>query len=168
VAGLLVILVLAALLFYYTYYYRNTANAAPKADDGLRTERDAAKLNPWATAVEVALAILALFFILSFCHTLMTGDAGSVARSPTHTNNTSVPVMASREPAKEQEGGEWCSICQGGAGELEDCDDDDGNERSRMRELPCEHRFHEECLQEWLRVKQSCPNCRSPVEMGCE
>lgn len=33
------------------------------------------------------------------------------------------------------------------------------NGRNRMA-TPCDHVFHEECLQEWMDVKMECPTCR--------
>ena len=28
---------------------------------------------------------------------------------------------------------------------------------------PCNHNFHEECLQQWMEVKLECPTCRSQL-----
>ncbi|KAK3800116.1 hypothetical protein RRG08_015082 [Elysia crispata] len=42
------------------------------------------------------------------------------------------------------------------------CHDDSGPGCGQeVRVLDCGHRFHEDCIQSWLRVNQTCPNCRS-------
>ena len=35
-----------------------------------------------------------------------------------------------------------------------------GPEGATLREMPCGHRFHNACLLEWLRTKNTCPVCR--------
>lgn len=35
-----------------------------------------------------------------------------------------------------------------------------GPEGATLREMPCGHRFHDACLLEWLRTKNTCPVCR--------
>ena len=35
-----------------------------------------------------------------------------------------------------------------------------------MRLLPCKHRFHPPCVDEWLRNNGTCPNCRFDVVLG--
>lgn len=45
-----------------------------------------------------------------------------------------------------------CAIC------LEDFGQND-----IVLEIPCKHRFHQKCLQDWLRINAICPLCRAPV-----
>jgi len=33
----------------------------------------------------------------------------------------------------------------------------------RLRELPCGHRFHAECVDQWLKKKDICPYCRKSI-----
>lgn len=30
----------------------------------------------------------------------------------------------------------------------------------------CDHCFHRECIDDWLREKSNCPNCRSNIRLG--
>lgn len=36
-------------------------------------------------------------------------------------------------------------------------------EGDALRVLPCEHRFHQTCVDHWLLVNATCPNCRAPI-----
>mmetsp|Transcript_30041 Transcript_30041/g.70003 ORF Transcript_30041/g.70003 Transcript_30041/m.70003 type:complete len:567 (-) Transcript_30041:118-1818(-) len=51
------------------------------------------------------------------------------------------------------EAGAECVIC------MSEIDDEDG----RYANTPCNHRFHFECLQQWLDVKMECPTCRATL-----
>ena len=45
-----------------------------------------------------------------------------------------------------------CSICL--------CDYEDQEE---LRRLPCDHYFHKECVDEWLKLKRTCPLCKRDI-----
>lgn len=47
---------------------------------------------------------------------------------------------------------EKCMVCQ--------CEYEEGDE---MRALPCLHKFHKDCVDEWLLRKGECPVCRHAV-----
>ncbi|GFS44783.1 hypothetical protein NPIL_566361 [Nephila pilipes] len=44
-----------------------------------------------------------------------------------------------------------CSIC------LDTC------RGRKMKSLPCKHRFHQMCVDKWLKRKKKCPLCREPT-----
>ncbi|KAG0224230.1 hypothetical protein BGW41_005177 [Actinomortierella wolfii] len=46
-----------------------------------------------------------------------------------------------------------CSICL--------CEYEDGEE---LRHMPCNHFFHRECLDEWLKLKRTCPLCKYDIQ----
>jgi len=51
------------------------------------------------------------------------------------------------------EPGTDCVICMG------ELDPEDG----RRVITPCNHKFHDACLQQWMDVKMECPTCRAPL-----
>lgn len=50
-----------------------------------------------------------------------------------------------------------CSICL--------CDYEPGEQ---LNQLPCKHRYHPACIQQWLKVNQACPLCKANVTKGHE
>jgi hypothetical protein len=53
-----------------------------------------------------------------------------------------------------------CAICL----EDDDTQEDQETKETELRVcLPCEHVFHENCLMEWVKVRASCPLCRSQI-----
>jgi hypothetical protein len=53
---------------------------------------------------------------------------------------------------KDHPPGEPCSICQ-----------DVPEAGQETVQLPCEHRFHGQCLEPWFKDHNSCPSCRSEL-----
>lgn len=35
--------------------------------------------------------------------------------------------------------------------------------KEKVRELPCNHMYHEKCIFPWLQTNPSCPTCRAPI-----
>ncbi|WOL16602.1 RING-H2 finger protein ATL66-like [Canna indica] len=64
----------------------------------------------------------------------------------------SIPVRLHQAPADGEEAP--CSICLSGL-----------TEREKVKVLPsCDHTFHVECVDEWLRAHTSCPLCRARLD----
>jgi len=56
------------------------------------------------------------------------------------------------DDGEDTDNGKCCAIC------LSDFEDGD-----KLRVMPCSHRFHKSCVDEWLRVNASCPSCRCDI-----
>ena len=48
-----------------------------------------------------------------------------------------------------------CSIC---------LDDLDNNNNNMITTYECDHQFHRDCLNEWVRKSATCPNCRKQLK----
>ncbi|CAN8293598.1 unnamed protein product [Cochlearia groenlandica] len=73
--------------------------------------------------------------------------SGKKGRSPASKSSVeSMPRVVIRE---DMEKGGNCAIC------LEEWSDGDV-----AAEMPCKHRFHSKCVEEWLGIQATCPLCR--------
>ena len=80
------------------------------------------------------------------------GDAGSA-----HANSSNTDVTANADGSDEQ-GQLGCSICT-----------EDFTKGEEVRVLPCNHKFHPECVDPWLlNVSGTCPLCRIDLRPGSE
>ncbi len=52
-----------------------------------------------------------------------------------------------------------CSICLTEISPQPNC------EEEKELALDCKHKFHRECIGEWLKQKHNCPNCRASVKV---
>jgi hypothetical protein len=39
----------------------------------------------------------------------------------------------------------------------------DSKRQDKIIKTPCQHKFHEKCLTQWLERKADCPYCRKPI-----
>jgi len=56
-----------------------------------------------------------------------------------------------------------CVICMGDLAE----DDRRTNEGMQRIVTPCDHRFHRQCLEQWMDIKMECPTCRAELPPIC-
>mmetsp|Transcript_27097 Transcript_27097/g.68366 ORF Transcript_27097/g.68366 Transcript_27097/m.68366 type:complete len:204 (+) Transcript_27097:239-850(+) len=73
------------------------------------------------------------------------------ASSPSRVPRAAPPARPIREPNRYD-----CVICM---------DTLDFREMGEQRPVcaPCHHWFHQNCLEEWMKVKMECPTCRKPL-----
>jgi len=64
----------------------------------------------------------------------------------------SIPVEKYLVPLTGLEEPETCSICI-----------DEFRQEQELRKLPCQHRFHKNCVDEWLKISSTCPNCKADL-----
>lgn len=87
---------------------------------------------------------------------LLGADAGG---GPTPTARSAFEAMPRKLMTEDdlESGESECVVCQ-----------EDFKVRDNYVELPCKHRFHEECIKPWLDSNNTCPTCRYklPVEGG--
>lgn len=72
----------------------------------------------------------------------------TIAALPTHTV-TAEDIAATPEEHKS------CCVCM-----------EDFKEGDEQRTLPCFHRFHKACVDQWLHQSGACPICKHPVYAG--
>tara|TARA_A100001015_G_C14751000_1_gene617544 strand:+ start:55 stop:720 length:666 start_codon:yes stop_codon:yes gene_type:complete len=77
-------------------------------------------------------------------------NAQNAPKGATDTLINTLPVQTISECLNEGE--KTCPVC------LNDMDIGD-----QVRNLPCQHLFHKDCVDEWLRVNASCPTCRTSI-----
>lgn len=80
------------------------------------------------------------------------GAGGGVNSGP---SSTSVSGLESGDAAACDEMQISCAICLS-----------EYTEGEELRLLPCSHTFHKSCVDEWLMVNATCPNCRGGIEQS--
>jgi len=64
----------------------------------------------------------------------------------------SIPVEKYLIPLNGVDEPETCSICI-----------DEFKQEQELRKLPCHHKFHLTCVDEWLKISNTCPNCKADL-----
>lgn len=72
---------------------------------------------------------------------------------PASTSNALIQSLKVVERREEEKTEEECTIC------LEKMFDNE-NKETVVKETPCGHRYHGECIDTWLEIHVSCPLCR--------
>ncbi|KAF3322968.1 E3 ubiquitin-protein ligase RING1-like protein [Carex littledalei] len=72
---------------------------------------------------------------------------------PAPTSNASIQSLKIVERREEEKTEEECTIC------LEKIFDNE-NKEAVVKETPCGHIYHGECIDKWLEIHVSCPLCR--------
>lgn len=76
--------------------------------------------------------------------------AKSLAEAFRKKRRTEAPEPAERDAS-------ICAVC------LEALED-----RQKVLRLPCQHLFHDSCLQPWMENRGSCPKCRSAIDAALD
>jgi len=82
-------------------------------------------------------------------------DPGQIQRGMNEQELNNLPVEKYLIPLKGLEEPEVCSICI-----------EEFQQEQDLRRLPCSHRFHQKCVDEWLKISTSCPNCKAELREG--
>lgn len=143
--------------------------SSPPSLEELSTRGATALLLPWILGMAAA-ADSPPGEVAVFVHqptrsiTLVEGslDVESFLREIPWKEGTPPATKASIESlprVRVSEAGLECAIC---LAEYEV----NGGEEAEVKEMPCRHRFHSDCIDRWLRIHGSCPICRfsMPVE----
>ena len=77
------------------------------------------------------------------------GAQEQINRLPTLTWNAQMAVGKAENHTEVK-----CQVCQ--------CDYEEGDV---LRRLPCDHCFHKDCIDKWLKLVASCPTCKQSVSM---
>eukprot|EP00826_Nyctotherus_ovalis_P051368 TRINITY_DN6415_c0_g1_i1.p2 TRINITY_DN6415_c0_g1~~TRINITY_DN6415_c0_g1_i1.p2 ORF type:complete len:117 (+),score=29.96 TRINITY_DN6415_c0_g1_i1:678-1028(+) len=90
---------------------------------------------------------------MSYEELLALGELiGKVSKGLTREQISKIPTVPYKKNSAEE--GVYCAICQYTLKVME-----------RVKELPCGHTYHAECIVPWLKVQKSCPICWSEVNV---
>lgn len=92
---------------------------------------------------------------------LTVAMAGPATRAPAPASNASIEALKVVTDDRQEKSEEECTIC------LERLFTEE-NKETVVKEMPCGHMYHGECIEHWLRIHGSCPLCRYeiPLENG--
>ncbi|KAJ3673373.1 hypothetical protein LUZ60_006747 [Juncus effusus] len=91
---------------------------------------------------------------------VLGGDGGSGGSPP--ASKASIDALKTVKKEENGEGESACVVCLEGLFERE--------EEGLVKEMPCGHKYHGDCIEKWLRIHGSCPVCRfrMPEEQEAE
>lgn len=96
--------------------------------------------------------------MIALSERLGTGNSGADQQTIDNstTRETFVPhpdaAEAQREAAEASTSCSTCAVCL--------CDFEAGNQ---LRTLPCSHKFHADCVDQWLQINKTCPICKHEI-----
>ena len=76
-------------------------------------------------------------------------QAANGAGAPPASKEAVSKLKTCKISSKEKEEKASCSVCT-----------DEYEVEEEVREMPCGHKFHKDCLDPWLKLRNSCPVCR--------
>ncbi|KAJ4753422.1 E3 ubiquitin-protein ligase [Rhynchospora pubera] len=79
--------------------------------------------------------------------------AGSATEGPPPASKASIEALKVVNKEEEENGEAECVVCLEKLFEKE-------KEEVAVKEMPCGHRYHGECVEKWLHMHGSCPMCR--------
>ncbi|KAJ6830342.1 ubiquitin-protein ligase CIP8 [Iris pallida] len=85
---------------------------------------------------------------------VVAGGGGSGGGGVPPASKRSIEALVSVEVGDDDDDAQECPVC------LDELKTSEAAAAKEVKEMPCRHRFHGDCIEKWLGMHGSCPVCR--------